>query len=79
MTSVFGLEMEEPQSWVRVKTTAEMKRHQNRDMLSFLTRMSEPIPKDGMVSHSQGPISGDATYRWKDVRESFQTRGSRRA
>jgi hypothetical protein len=27
-----------------VKTTAEIKRHQKRDMLSFFTRMSEPIP-----------------------------------
>lgn len=43
-TRVFGLEMEEPASWVKVKTTAEIKRHQKRDMLSFFTRMSEPIP-----------------------------------
>lgn len=43
-TSVFGLEMEDPQSWVSVKTTAEMRRHQVRDMLSFLTRTSEPMP-----------------------------------
>ena len=44
IASACGLEIEAPASWVRVKTQEEMNRHQKRDMFSFLTRMSEPMP-----------------------------------
>ena len=45
ITNVLGLDIIAPANWVAVNTTAEMNRHQNRDMFNFLTSRSDPMPE----------------------------------